>query len=674
MSRPATRALSYFSFVFALASSLAFVGRAGPRASDTKIPHPTFSKDIAPILFDNCAACHHPGGSGPFSLLTYPEVAQRAKQIAVVTRSRYMPPWPPEPGYGEFEGARRLSDEQINAIQQWEEQGAAEGDPADLPPPPKSHEGWQLGEPDLVVKMARPYTLRASGPDVFRNFVIPIPVSGTRYVRALEILPGNKRVVHHCNILIDRTGSARRLDEQDPGEGFNGMDVQLESERFEPDSHFLFWKPGTPPVSEPEDMAWRLEKDTDLVLNMHFYPSGKPEVIQPSIGLYFTHKPPTKFPMLIQLEHDGAIDIPPGKKDFLITDDFELPLDVQVLGVYPHAHYLGKDIQAYATLPDGTKKWLIWIKNWDIGWQAVYRNLEPISLPKGTVISMRYTYDNSADNVRNPNHPPRRVVSGNRSSDEMGHLWLQLLPRSREGLKMIQEALMRQRLRKYPKEVFAHTNLGSVLQSMGKVDEAINEFRTALEIKPDDVVALTNLGAALESLGKVDEATEHFRQALRVRPEYPNAHFNLGSLLLSQGSADEAARHFREVLRTNPDDADAHDRLGRALAVQGNSAEAKSQFEEAIRIDFEQAAAHYDLGSVLARQGNLAQAVAEFGQAVRLDPENADAHNDLGSALAMQGKLAEALAEFEQAVRINPAHAEARKNLARARAKLEMRN
>jgi len=647
-----------------------------PASPEVKTPPPpralTFNKDIAPIIFHNCAECHHPGGSAPFSLLGYQEVKKRAQQIAKVTESRYMPPWLPEPGYGAFAGERRLSDEQIRVIRQWVEQGAAEGVPSDLPPAPRFHEGWQLGEPDLVIKMPVAYTLPAAGTDVFRNFVIPVPVTTTRYVRAVEILPGNKQIVHHANILVDRTQSSRRLDEQDPEVGFGGMDIRVESEHFEPDSHFLFWKPGTPPFTEPDGLAWRLEKGTDLVLNMHLQPSGKPEVIQPTIGLYFSDQPPSRYPMLLQLERDGAIDIPAGKKDFVITDEFKLPLDVDVLGVYPHAHYLGKQMEGFATLPDGTKKWLIRIKDWDLNWQAVYRYAKPIFLPKGTILSMRYTYDNSADNVRNPHHPPQRVVAGNRSTDEMGHLWIQVLPRARDDVRIIlQEALMRQRLRKDPSDFTAHFNLGAVLQQVGKLEEAMSHFREALRVRPDDATAHNNLGVALQATGKLEEATGQFREALRIQPRYVNAHYNLGNLLLSQDKPEEAINHLHEVLRLQPEDAEAHNSLGSAFAISGDLIRAATHFEQTLRLNPQHADAHYNLGKVSAMSGDLARAATHFEQALRLNPDHADAHNDLGKVFAIRGNWVQAVAHFERALRLNPNHAEAQENLKRARARME---
>lgn len=629
--------LGVFQAVIVVATAAAVVSArgSGPPRHDALL---TFNKDIASIIFRNCVDCHHPGGAAPFSLLTYEDVKLRARQIAAVTKSRYMPPWQPEPGFGEFVGERRLTDEQIQVIQRWLEQGAPEGSGSIAAPLPKFRQGWQLGQPDLVIEAPQAYPLPAGGSDVFRNFVIPVPISSTRYVRAVEILPGNKQIVHHANILIDRTGLSRQRDEQDPEVGFAGMDVAMESETFEPDSHFLFWKPGTPPHTEPDDMAWRIDKGNDLVLNMHLQPSGKPELVQPIVGLYFSDRPPTRFPMLLQLEHDGALDIPAGKRDFVVTDELELPVDVDVLAVYPHAHYLGKDLQGFAILPDGTKKWLIWIKDWDINWQAVYRYSQPVFLPKGTIVSMRYTYDNSTENVRNPNHPPKRVLAGNRSSDEMSHFWIQVLPRARDDVRIVlQEALMRQRLKKYPADFTAHFNLGSILLSQAKPQEAISHFREAVRAKPDDAVAHTNLGAALQSVDQLEEAAVHFREALRIRPDYANAHYDLGTLLLSEGRADEAVIHFNEVLKNQPDDADAHNNLGEALAIQGK----------------------------------LDQAFSHFEQALRINPNHANAHNNEGKVFAIRRDFANAVAQFEQVLRIDPEHREAKENLKRARAEIK---
>jgi tetratricopeptide (TPR) repeat protein len=620
---------------------LVAAGGCGRARSERVTPSPpapaepvTFNRHVAPIVYRNCAPCHRPGEAGPFSLLSYADVRKRADQIVRVTASRYMPPWPPEPGYGDLAGERRLGADQIALLQRWVREGAPEGPPAEAPAPPRFTEGWQLGPPDLIVEMRETYTVPAEGGDVFRNFVLPVPGKGMRYVRALELRPGDKKVVHHANVLVDTTGSARRRDTSDPGVGFAGMDVELESDRFEPDSHFLFWKPGTAAVTEPPGMAWRLDEGTDLVLNMHLQPTGKPEPIRPTVGLYFTDEPPTKFPMLLQLEHDGAIDIPPGESHFVVADHYDLPVDVEVLGVYPHAHYVGRDVQGFATLPDGTKKWLIWIRDWDFAWQAVYRFARPVFLPRGSRLEMRITYDNSAGNVRNPNDPPRRVVAGNRSTDEMGHLWIQVLPRQRDDRWVLQEAYMRRRLEKYPGDFIAHANLAAALDQRGRGEDAIAEYRQALRSRPGSAAVLNNLGAALQASGRLDEAIVKYREATRAQPDYLNARHNLGGALVQKGAFGEALPYLREAVRARPGDATDRSNLGGALLALGRVDEAIHELRRAAEIDARSLNAHYNLGRALAARGLRREAVEHMEEALRIAPADPEARQALAELKA----------------------------------------
>lgn len=630
----------------------------------------TFSRDIAPIVFQNCSPCHHPNGSAPFSILDYEHARNRASQIALVTRTGYMPPWPPDPGPVQFKGERRLTPQQIELIQKWAELGAPQGDSSDLPEVPSFQERWQLGTPDLILRVAEPFTLAPADSDVFRNFVIPVPGQPTRFVKALEMRPGNKKIVHHANILIDRSGAARRLDRKEAGPGFAGMELELESQEFEPQTHFLFWKPGSVAQYEPPGMSWRLDKGTDLVINMHLQPSGKPETIQPEIGIYFTREPPTRFPMLIQLERDGELDIPPGDSDFSVMDHFELPVDVEVLAVYPHCHYLGKSVEGYAVLPDGSRKRLIRIRQWDFNWQAVYPYEEPVFLPKGSVIRMRFTYDNSAENVFNPHHPPRRVTAGNRSSDEMSHLWLQVLPKEKEGLKTIQAALMERRLEKYPGDFFALFNLGAIYQSRGKLRDAARLYLTALRARPEDAVVRNNLGATYLALGRRQEAIRQFEESIRLDPGYANPHFNLASLLLESGRLQEAALHFESVLAGTPDDPASLERLGRIRAEQGSFDEAAHLLERAIAADSSRVEPYANLAGVYAVLNQLPKSEELLRKALRLEPRNADLHNDLGSSLAAQGKISEAARHFRRALELAPDHSPARSNLQKAMAEL----
>ena len=617
----------------------------------------TFNKDIAPIVFANCSACHRPGEVGPFSLLTYQDVRAHAPEIARVTALRYMPPWLPEPGEHAFLDARRLTDDQIAMIRAWVDAGAPEGDPALRPTAPKFTEGWQLGPPDLVLTSKQPYALRADGPDVFHNLVFEAPVATTRYVRAVEIRLGDRKVGHHANLLIDRAGQAKKRDAADPDVGFSGMEVLFESEGFDPDSHFLFWKPGTLPYEEPEGMAWRLDRHTDLVLNMHLRPSGKPEWVQPTIGLYFTDTPPTRHPMLVQLEHDGALDIPAGTQDFAVTDELTLPVDASVLAIYPHAHYLGKEVRGLALLPDGRTIELVRIKDWDMNWQGVFRFAEPVFLPGGTKITMRWSYDNTEDNVRNPSHPPKRVRSGNRADDEMGHLWLQLLPREGAGgdpRLALQQALMRRRLEKYPADFTARYNLGAALQAEGKLDDAMREIKAAIALDPGQATAHNTLGAALYARGDAAAAAAEFAEVLRLRPDDANARYNLGQIRLAQGRTEEAGGLFREVLRLQPDDANAHAQLGAVLQEMGDLEQAVLHLREALRLDPDQLNARSNLAQALLARGDSAAAAATFREILARTPADAEAHDGLGLALLGLGQDGEAASHFRAALQAKP--------------------
>lgn len=577
-------------------TAMAFIGlalnltaRSSANSASAVNSHITFSRDIAPIIFQNCSRCHRPGESGPFPLLTYEDVRKHAKQIEIVTRARYMPPWLPSPQPAKFADEARLSAKQIATITKWVEEGAPEGNPRDLPPQPKFVQGWQLGTPDLVLKAQKPFILPASGSDMYWNFILPVPINRTRWVKAVEIRPGDKRFVHHANILVDRQHNARAR-EKDPGAGFEGMELKIESETFDPDSHFLFWKPGTIPYEEPEGMALRLDEGTDLVLNVHLQPSGKPETIQPTIGIYFTDQPAAKFPMLLQLQNDGKLDIPAGAKDFVVTDQLTLPADVDLLAIYPHAHYLGKDLRATAALPDGTKKTLIHIPDWNLNWQAVYRYAQPVFLPKGTTVSMRYVYDNSEDNPQNPNHPPERVKGGNRARDEMAHLWLQVLPvnfdpKAGDPRMKLQEALAEHDIRNDPSDFAAHYNLAAMLDARGATQEAIAEYEAALRIRPQDPTANNALAGAMLAEGKVAGAIPYLRSAIQASPDYFDAHYNLGNALASSGDFVGAAEQFGAAVRIHPDDADAHANYGSALAELGQIDKARAEYMRALQIN-----------------------------------------------------------------------------------------
>ena len=634
----------------------------------------TFNRDIAPILFDNCASCHRPiedppspkasagqappspkPSSGdpicvagaPFSVLDYGAVRRYARAISSAVQRRAMPPWLPEPGHGEFQGERRLRDDQIALIAKWVESGAPEGNPADAPKPPTFSGGWQLGTPDLVLTLPEPYVLRPSdsapfdsaqgGPgtrDVFRNFVIPVPITSTRYVRAVEFRADRPQVLHHADVGIDLGRVSRALDRAEPGPGFATMDgAQV--------YNVYGWSPGKVPVMEPADNAWTLDPGADLILLLHMIAGAQSETVRPAIGLFFSDTAPTRTPISVKLEAHG-IAIPAGESNYVVEDSYVLPVDVEAVSIYPHAHYLGKEMRGTATLPDGSQKDLMWIRQWDFRWQDRYRYRSPVFLPQGTRLSMRFTYDNSAANPNNRNHPPQRVRSGPRSTDEMGQLWIEVVPRRAEDAALLNADFVRRSLvaaiesaemdvRLDPQVAAAHNVLATRYLQAGRVAEAQAQLEQALRLDPRDAEAHSNLGTVLQARGRLAEAMQHLRTAVQLKPKGDSVRFNLGAGLLAVGQPDAAIREFQTAIALNPENADAH----------------------------------FNLGVILGPRNQLDDAIAHLRRAVEINPLNADAHHNLAVAYGLQRRLDDAIAEAQAAVRLKPDFAPAREMLQR---------
>ncbi len=634
----------------------------------------TFNKDVAPLLFEHCASCHRPidvapgpqrdvaapdplrdagvarvsnvaqapalseddvlcVGGAPFSVLDYASVRRRARSIASAVQRRVMPPWLPEAGHGEFQHERRLRADQIALIQRWADAGAPEGDPADRPTPPTFSSGWQLGTPDLVLT-PEAYVLPAGNGDVFRNFVIPVPITTTRYVRAVEFRADRPQALHHADLALDVQRVSRALDRAEPGPGFETMDGTGVVNVYG-------WSPGKIPVLEPADNAWTLEPGADLVIQLHMIAGAGSQPLQPMIGLFFSDTPPTRTPISVLLE-SKTIDIPAGEKNYVVEDSYILPADVDAVSVYPHAHYLGREMRATATLPDGSERPLIWIRQWDFRWQDRYRYRSPLFLPRGTRLSMRFTYDNSAENPHNRQRPPKRVLSGPRSNDEMASLWLEVVPRRADDVALLKADFARRTLlhsieaaelnvRIDAGSAAAHNLLAMIYLQAGRLAEARAQLDIAVRLDPRDAVVHSNLGTVLQAQGQVAAGAEHLRTAVRLAPKDDRVRFNLGNGLLAAGQADAALREFETAARLNPDNADAH----------------------------------FNLAVILGPRNRIDEAITHLKRVVDLNPRNGDAYRNLALAYALQRKLDLAIPAAEAAVRLRPDSAPARDQLQR---------
>jgi len=394
----------------------------------------SFTTDVAPIIFTHCTACHRPGEAAPFTLMNYADVKKRGTLIAAVTAARIMPPWKAEPASYPYRDSRRLSDDDLKTLQTWVKQGMPEGDPAKLPALPKFTEGWQLGTPDLIVKMDKAFPVPAEGADIYRYLRIPLNLPDDKWVRAIELRPSSRQVVHHVLYFADSTDDAKSIEaEQDASNTpMAGMKI---SPGLLPLGGVAV---GAQPHLLPEGLALKIPKGTDLMFQYHFHPIGKSESEQSTVGLYFAQKAPEHTLTAVQLPVAyglfSALNITPGQKDFKVTDSYVLPVDVQAVSIGAHAHYIGKTMKMTATFPDGSVKTLLDIKDWDFAWQDRYFFENAILLPKGTKLDSEVTWDNSDANPKNPSRPPIPVQWGEQTKDEMGAVTLQVYPAQESDL------------------------------------------------------------------------------------------------------------------------------------------------------------------------------------------------------------------------------------------------
>lgn len=594
---------------------------------------PTYYRDVAPIVFDNCTVCHRDGAAGPFPLVSYDDIADRAQQIVDVTQSRYMPPWLPGYGDHDFVGDRRLSVDEIATLKLWADSGMVTGDVEDAPPKPEFESDWYLGKPDWVGEMKSDYVRQPSDTDTWRNIVLPVDIKQSRYVRAYDFNPGNPQAVHHAVILVDSTGEGRARDKLDTEQGFDGMQngqLRFSSGSEMPDGQVLGWTPGKIPYEGDQDIAWQINPGDDLIVQLHIPASGKPEAIRCQVALYFSEKKPRKQPFAIALTA-REIDIPPGVDDYQKQLEFRLPTEVDLLSLYPHAHYLCEEMLAYAKLPDGTQRTLMKIPEWNFDWQDDYRFAKPVRLPPGTKVGMKYRYNNTALNLRNPNNPPKRVVYGESSTDSMGDLLLQVVATRSDG---------RQRLAKaYQKYQF---------------EKSLNRYRNLTEREPEQAKHFVGLGEAQMLLEEWKQASMSLQKAIELGNRDPRTYAKLAVTYQQQQDLDEFLAAQKSAVELAPENARFRRDYAVGLQQAGRHNESLVQFQRLLEIEPEDLQALVNVGIGLGRQGNAKQSELHLRRAVELAPNLALAHVNLGITLRAQKKYDEAIRHLKRALELEP--------------------
>jgi peroxiredoxin len=374
------------------------IDRARPRAVRGPV---TYCRDVAPILQKHCIACHRPGQMAPFALLSYRDAADWAETIREVVREGRMPPWHADPRYGHFANDPSLTAGERRLLDDWAGGGTPEGDPADLPPPPTFSSDWAIPQPDAVVSIPQPFTVPAEGTLDYQVIDVDPGFREDRWVRAAEVRPGNRAVVHHCLVFLKPPG-------------YDGMVA-----RGDLGSYYLAGTAvGTQPVVLPDGMAKLVPAGWHFVFVLHYTPVGRVQTDQTSVGLVFADPRAVKKEVATNVLIDEDLCIPPHAADHRVEHSAVMKHDVLLLAMFPHMHLRGKSFRYEADYPDGTTEVLLDVPRYDFNWQHRYLLAEPNRLPAGTVLRCVAHYDNSAANPNNPD-PTATVHTGPQSTDEM---------------------------------------------------------------------------------------------------------------------------------------------------------------------------------------------------------------------------------------------------------------
>lgn len=384
------------------------------RASEPAAPTaPTFTKDVAPILYNRCTNCHRPEEMAPMSLLTYEEVRPWAKAIQRRVVAREMPPWFADAPHGTFANDSRLPQSEIDTIAAWVTAGAPKGNDKDLPPAPKFTPGWTIGQPDLILSMPQSYAVPADGEVPYLYFSVPTNFTEDKWVQSVEIRPGNRKVVHHVIVSILDGEKAKASPVTQGSTRVSGVNVVSDQ--------LAGTTPNRPGLTFPPGTARLVKAGSHFVFQMHYTPNGEAATDQTSIGLVFAKTPPQKSVQTAMAPNSSFV-IPAGDPNYEVKSSYVVREDVRLLSFMPHMHFRGKDFKYTATYPDGRAEVLLNVPKYDFNWQLTYTLKEPVALPKGTRIDCVAHFDNSSANKANPD-PKQDVRWGDQTWEEMMIGW-----------------------------------------------------------------------------------------------------------------------------------------------------------------------------------------------------------------------------------------------------------
>lgn len=396
---------------------------------------PTYYADIEPIIKRNCASCHKPGGIAPFSLLTYEEVSAKGNFIGHVTKTNYMPPWKADPAFQSFRNETRLTTEEIELIQRWVSTGLTKGKKVKSKKVQVAINENEV-KPDLVLPMVNSYQLMDNAQEDFRFFVIPTNLLNDTYLSAVEFVPGNRRQVHHSRVMVDSTQKIRGID------GMSEMDPAIkEFQRIPLADEFLYgWVPGNTKIFFPPGTGKKIRKDSDLILNIHYSPTSKPQEDKSTVNLYYSKSQVNRDVKTLTLKESDIKNQPffiERERTPVFYMDYPIYRDMSLISIMPHMHFIGKSFLAYAITLEGDKIPLIKIDNWDFNWQTMYQFKKLIKIPAGSRIIVEAKFDNTSENPMNPNQPAKDIGYGWNSTDEMCDLVMYFLD-YQEGDELIE--------------------------------------------------------------------------------------------------------------------------------------------------------------------------------------------------------------------------------------------